>query len=526
MTYEPSASGCPAGPPRANGHCWWLAAVLAFCIGSVQARKPDGRPNILFIMSDDHTSQAWGIYGGILSSYVKNDHIRWLAERGTVLENAFCTNSICVPSRAAIMTGQYSHRNGVFDLDGGLSSDSLHFAKLLQQGGYQTALVGKWHLKNRPAGFDHFLVLPGQGRYRDPVLVSEKNWREGEKGGEVYPGFSTDVITDQSIEWLKNRRKEAPFYLSVHFKATHEPFDYPERYAGFLEDAEIPYPENFNEWGGSASGRMHDGWPLEILAKRYEKQTGSFYPGSSFSLKGLDSLAARKKTYQKFVKDYLRSGAGIDDNIGRLIEYLRQSGELENTIIVYTSDQGYFLGEHGFFDKRFIYEESLRMPFVIFYPKEIKGGRRLEDIVLNIDFPSLFLDYAGIVPPAQMQGRSFRENLAGRTPRNWRKDMYYRYWSNEPRRPAHLGIRTDRYKLALFYGQSRTRTGRDPMPYAPGWEFYDLVKDPGENRNAINDPAYKHVIARLKKRLKEIKKQLGDEPETNQTIETILGQYW
>lgn len=525
MAYETSFSG-HSGMPACKDRRLWLTIMLVFCIGTVHARKPAERPNILFIMSDDHTSQAWGIYGGILSSYVKNDHIRWLAERGAVLQNAFCTNSICVPSRAAIMTGQYSHRNGVFDLDGGLSPDSLTFAKLLQKGGYQTALIGKWHLKGRPAGFDHFLILPGQGRYRDPILISEENWQEGESDGKVYPGFSTDVIADESIAWLKNRRKETPFYLSVHFKATHEPFDYPERYDSFLEDAEIPYPDNFNEWSGSASGRRHDGWPLEILSKRYEEQTGSFYPGSSFSTKGLDSLSARKKTYQKFVKDYLRSGAGIDDNIGKLIAYLRQSGELENTVIVYTSDQGYFLGEHGFFDKRFMYEESLRMPFVISYPKEIKEGRRLNDFILNIDFPSLFLDYAGIDPPAQMQGRSFRQNLAGTTPRNWRKDMYYRYWSNEPRRPAHLGIRTDRYKLALFYGQSRTLAERDPMPYAPGWEFYDLSKDPGENRNAVDDPAYSRIVAKLKKRLKKIKQQIGDGNETNKTIETIFGQYW
>ena len=482
-------------------------------------------PNILFILSDDHTAQAWGIYGGILQEYVKNDNIQWLADHGVVLENAFCTNSICVPSRAAILSGQYSHRNGVYDLDDAFSPDSLNVAKLLQKNGYQTAIIGKWHLKKEPTGFDYYMVLPGQGRYVDPILKTKDNWQDGNKGGKEYKGFSADVIAEQSIAWLKNRNKRQPFYLSMHFKATHEPYDYPARYKDFLANVELPYPENFADWGPAPSGRTHDGWPLEILGQRYEKQTGTLYPGTSFSLQGLDSLAARKKTYQKFVKDFLRAGAAIDDNIGKLITYLRASGELENTIIIYTADQGYFLGEHGFFDKRFIYEQSLRMPFVISYPQELKAGRRIDDIILNIDFPSLFLDYAGIKQPGYMQGRSFRQNLRGHTPKDWRKDMYYRYWANEPNRPAHFGIRTDRYKLAFFYGQSRTKTERDKMKYPPGWEFYDLEKDPHENHNAIRDPQYRAVIDTMKKRLLIIKQESGD-METNPTIRQLIEQNW
>jgi arylsulfatase A-like enzyme len=487
------------------------------------AQKPK-QPNILFILSDDHTAQAWGVYGGILQDYVKNDNIEWLANQGVVLENAFCTNSICVPSRAAILSGQYSHRNGVYDLEDAYEPDSMNFARLLQAAGYQTAIIGKWHLKKEPTGFDHYMVLPGQGRYWNPILKTQENWQDGNAGGKEYQGFSTDVIADKSIEWLKNRNRSKPFYLSTHFKATHEPYDYPTRYKNFLAEVELPYPPNFAEWGTSAGNRTHDGWPLDILGKRYEAQTGKGYPGTSFSLTGLDSLAARKKTYQKFVKDFLRSGAAIDDNIGKLVEYLRQSGELDNTIIIYTADQGYFLGEHGFFDKRFIYEQSLRMPFVISYPKELKKGRRIDDIILNIDFPSLFLDYAGIPQPAYMQGRSFRKNLQGKTPKDWRKDMYYRYWSNESNRPAHFGIRTDRYKLALFYGQSRLKTERDQMKYPPGWEFYDLKKDPGENHNAINDPEYQAIVRQLKNRLKAIKAECGDGVEANKTIQKIIDE--
>ncbi|MBU1821814.1 MAG: sulfatase-like hydrolase/transferase, partial [Bacteroidetes bacterium] len=247
------------------------------------------KPNILFILSDDHTAQAWGIYGGVLQDYVKNDNIRWLANNGVVLENAFCTNSICVPSRAAILSGQYSHRNGVYDLEDAYEPDSANFAKLLQQAGYQTAIVGKWHLKKEPTGFDYYMVLPGQGRYWNPILKTKDNWQDGNAGGKEYKGFSTDVITEKSIEWLKSRDKTKPFYLSTHFKATHEPYDYPERFKTFLEDVELPYPVNFAEWG--TNGRTHDGWPLELLGKRYENGTGKVYPGTSFSLKGLDSLA-------------------------------------------------------------------------------------------------------------------------------------------------------------------------------------------------------------------------------------------
>ena len=503
-----------------------LLVLLFLTIGGSGYGQKSKRPNILFIMSDDHTSQAWGIYGGILNSYVKNDKIKWLADHGAVLENAFCTNSICVPSRASIMTGQYSHKNGVYDLTDPLPSDSLNFAKLLQQGGYQTALFGKWHLHKEPSGFDQYMVLPGQGRYRNPVLISKGDWKDDEKGGKPYPGFSTDVITDKSIEWLKGRGDDKPFYLSVHFKATHEPFDYHERYKDYLKDIEVPYPDNFSDSGAATTGRTHDGWPLDLLGERYLQQAGALYPGDTFSLKGLDGIAARKKIYQKFIKDYIRCAAGVNDNIGRLIDYMRDSGQLENTVIIYTSDQGYFLGEHGFFDKRFIYEQSLRMPFVISYPKEIKSGTKNKDIILNVDFPSLFLDYAGLKQPAKMQGRSFRDNLRGNTPANWRKDMYYRYWTNEAARPAHFGIRTDRYKLALFYGQSRTKSERDSMQYAPGWEFYDLQNDPGENHNAVSDPQYQQIVAKLKLRLLTLKAEMGNAEESNSTIDKIVKQTW
>ncbi|MGI9543957.1 MAG: sulfatase-like hydrolase/transferase, partial [Cyclobacteriaceae bacterium] len=417
----------------------FLICSLINCT-SKNADEPEEtpKPNILFIMSDDHTSQSWGIYGGIRKDYVKNENIKRLGGQGAVLNNVFCTNSICVPSRASILTGQYSHRNGVYTLVEALEPDSMNIAKVLQNNGYHTAIIGKWHLKKQPAGFDHFMVLPGQGRYQNPILKTVDNWEDRNKGGKEFPGFSSDVITDFSLEWLEERDSAKPFFLMTHFKATHEPFDYPERHKDLYIDQDIPEPASLYDFSPETTGRSFIGQKLENLGWRWEQATAkpdewwTRYPGMPFSLEGLDSLQARKKIYQKFVKDFMRCGAAIDDNIGRLLDYLEASGLAENTVVIYTADQGYFLGEHGFFDKRMIYEESLRMPFVIRYPKEIQGGSRIDDIILNIDFPSLFADYAGIDNPSFTQGRSFRKNVAGQTPEDWRQTMYYRYWAHAP----------------------------------------------------------------------------------------------
>lgn len=494
-----------------------------------QEKHAPAPPNILFIMSDDHTSQAWGIYGGVLEDYVVNPNISRLANEGVVLNNGFCTNSICVPSRASILTGSYSHNNGVYTLSDGLSPDSVNIAKLLQKTGYQTALIGKWHLKKEPAGFDYYNVLHDQGRYWDPILRTKANFHQKPEYWDVYKGFSTDVVTDLSMSWLDTIDKSKPFMLMTHFKATHEPFDYPKRHADLYQNDTIPEPENLLEFGPEKSGRTFEGQPLEQLAWRWKKFTAdpdswwTTYPGMLYSDEGLDRVAARRQAYQKLAKDFMRSGAAIDDNIGRLLDYLEKNGLAENTVVVYTADQGYFLGEHGFFDKRLIYEESLRMPFVIRYPKEIPAGKRLDDIVLNIDFASLFADYAGVNLPPSFQGKSFRENLKGNTPEDWRNTAYYRYWQHYPNRPAHFGIRNSRYKLALFYGRPLDMTGVSKETTPSAWEFYDLEKDPYENHNAYGDTAYANIIAAMKVELKEQRKSYGDTdekfPEINELIE-------
>ncbi len=504
---------------------------VALLLGCAQKDRSEAiRPNILFIMSDDHTSQAWGIYGGILKDYVQNKNIARLAAEGAVLNNVFCTNSICTPSRATILSGQYSHLNGVYTLSEGYEPDSMNIAKVLKANGYQTAIIGKWHLKKQPSGFDHFMVLPGQGRYHNPILKTVDNWEDHSKGGREYPGFSSDVITDHTIEWLKKRDSLKPFMMMCHFKATHEPFDYPDRLAHLYKDMEIPEPASLYGFGKESNGRTFNGQSLDNLGKRYIRaSTGPWwtdYPGLPFDLDGLDSVQARKKTYQKFVKDFMRCGAAIDENIGRLLDYLEESGQAENTVVIYTADQGYFLGEHGFFDKRLIYEESLRMPFVIRYPKEIQGGTRLDDFILNIDFPTLFADYAGVETPAHMQGKSFRENLKGNTPDDWRKSMYYRYWLHSVDRPGHFGIRDHRYKLAFFYGQPLGKPGTDSLATVPNWEFYDLEKDPDEGHNAYHDPQYAALIKEMKVELLKQKDLVGDSDGAYPEMQEILHKYW
>ncbi len=488
------------------------------------------KPKILFILSDDHTSQSWGIYGGILKDYVKNDQIKRLADEGAVLNNAFCTNSICTPSRGSILTGQYSHINQVYTLNEPLPDGHPNVARTLSENGYQTAIIGKWHLVGQPQGFDYFNVLPGQGRYWNPILKTKEDWKDGHNSsaGKEYKGFSTDVITDLTIEHLKNRDDKKPFLMFCNFKATHEPFDYPERFELLYENEEIPEPESLYDFGPETTGRTFIGQKLEKLGNRWDSATKdpenwwTTYPGLPYPLDGLDSIQKRKKIYQKLVKDFMRCGAAINDNIGRLLDFLEEEGIADNTIVVYTADQGYFLGEHGFFDKRMIYEESLRMPFVIRYPKEIRGGQRIDDIILNIDFPALLADYAGIKQPGYMQGRSFRNNLKGNTPEDWRSQMYYRYWLHHPDRPSHFGIRNERYKLAFFYGQPLNKKGTSEITTEPAWEFFDLQKDPKELHNAINEEEYKPVIEKMKKALIEERKKYRDTDEQYPEMRDIL----
>nr|WP_299175390.1 sulfatase [uncultured Allomuricauda sp.] len=510
----------------------YLLISLFLLLVGCQSQEEE-RPNILFILSDDHTSQSWGIYGGHFKDYVKNQNIQRLANEGVVLDNAFCTNSICSPSRAAILTGQYSHLNQVYTLRESLPEGHPNIAKSLGSSGYQTAIIGKWHLDKQPEGFDYFKVLPGQGRYWNPVFKVKEDWQDGyikEGEGIVHQGFSTDVITYLTIEHLKKRQQDQPFMMVCSFKATHEPFEYPERYNDYLNDVKLPEPASLYDFGKETTGRSFKGQKLEKLGARWDNATKNpdkfwtSYPGLPYPLDGLDSIQKRSMIFQKLAKDFIRCGAAIDDNIGKLLDYLDEEGIADNTIVIYTADQGYFLGEHGFFDKRLIYEESLRMPFVIRYPKETMKGKRLDDIILNIDFAALLADYAGLPSQDYIQGKSFRENLKGNTAEDWREQMYYRYWLHSPDRPAHFGIRNKRYKLALFYGQGLNMYGSDSITTRPAWEFYDLKEDPKELRNAINDSKYAEIISKMKTELKRQRDQFKDTDESYPEMKTILDE--
>lgn len=508
-----------------------LLGVGVLC-PAAQAADPPRRPNILFILSDDHTSQAWGIYGGILADYALNPNIRRLAAEGTVLDNCFCTNSISSPSRATILTGMYSHRNGLYTLADSLDTSLPTLATALRDGGYATALVGKWHLKSQPQGFDMYSIFYDQGEYRDPTFIDSSDpWPGDRNFGERVRGFSTDIVTDKAIEWIRQQDAAKPFLMCCHFKATHEPYDYPQRMARLYDGVTFPEPDNLLDQGPQTNGRSFEGQTLEELARRWREASADpdkwwcRYPGLPFVTDGLHPVVARRRAYQKLVRDYLRCGATIDDNIGRLLSVLDELGIADDTIVVYVSDQGYFLGEHGFFDKRMYYEEAARMPFVIRYPGRVRAGARLDDLILNIDFAPLLAEYAGVEMPLA-QGRSFAANLRGETPADWRREIYYRYWTNHDIRPAHMAIRTDRYKLIFYYGHPLDMTDSYPIDYTPSWDLYDLKEDPGENRNVYGQERYAPVVKRLKADLMRLRREAGDTDERYPEMQRILSEYY
>lgn len=506
------------------------AALAGMAPLGVRASQPDARPNILFILSDDHTSQTWGIYGGHLADYAKTDNIRRLANEGVTLDNCFATNSISTPSRACILTGRYAHNNGVYTLSDTLDTSLPTIAKSMQAAGYQTALVGKWHLGSQPQGFDYYSVFHDQGEYRDPTFQdSDRPWPGNINYGMRVRGFSTDIVTDKTIDWIKKHKDNgAPFMMCCHFKATHEPYDFPERMRHLYDGVEFPEPENMLDKGPESNGRTFRGQPLEEIARRWAVASADpdkwwcRYPELPFSVEGMAPVPARKKIYQKLIRDYLRCAATVDDNIGRLLKALDEMGIADNTIVVYVADQGYFLGEHGFFDKRMFYEEAARMPFVIRYPREIPAGKRNSDLILNVDFAATIADYAGIEAPDGSQGRSFRSNLRGDTPDDWRKSIYYRYWTHHDIRPAHIGVRNDRYKLMFLYGDPLTMTGSDATHTEPSWEFYDLQADPKENHNLYGDKAYEGIIAKMKKEMMRLRAETGDTDAASVRMQEIL----
>ena len=462
------------------------------------------RPNILFIMSDDHASHAISSYGSRINQTPNLDRI---ADGGMILQNCFCVNSICTPSRANILTGKHSHLNGVKTLSDPLDGRKPNVAKMLQADGYQTAMVGKWHLGHGgnadPTGFDYWNVLPGQGLYHDPVMLEP----DGEK---THKGYTTDIITDFSLEWLQNRDRDRPFFMMCHHKAPHRPWDSDEKHADMFKDEDVPMPDNFFDDYANRSNAAKDA-KMRVFGHMTERDLKIDTLGPP--PEGLSEKELANWQYQRYIKEYLRCVASIDDNVGRMLDYLDAEGIADDTMVIYTSDQGFFLGDHGWYDKRFMYEESLRMPFLVRYPREIQTGSSSDAMALNIDFAETWLDYAGVAIPDDMQGTSLRPILNGETPDDWRTSMYYRYWMHLTHHyvPAHYGIRTDRYKLIYYYGEALGTTGSIDEPKAPEWELFDLEKDPNEMCSVYDDPAYADIVTELTAELYRLKAEAADE---------------
>ena len=515
-----------------------FTALLIFIISTSCVSPEKNLPNIIFIMSDDHAYQAISAYGHGLNETPNIDRI---ASEGALFNNAFVTNSICAPSRAVMLTGKHSFINGKVDNIQDFNWDQDNFAKQLQKIGYQTAMVGKIHLRGLPQGFNYSAVLPGQGHYYNPDFIIN-----GIK--ERINGYVTSITTDLAINWLKNKRKkDSPFLLLYHQKAPHRNWKPEKKYFNLFDDKTFSLPQNFfdnYENRGTAAktqemliaaseeqinsahgngGHARWGHDFKMITDPYGKRTGfedelkrytpkqreewlkAYTPKNidmkTKNLKG-DSLALWK--FNRYIKDYLRTIQSVDDGVGEILDYLDNEGLEENTIVIYTSDQGFYLGEHGWFDKRFMYEESLRTPLIMKYPKEIKPGIKIDQMIQNLDFAPTLLDYANISPSVEIQGLSFR-NIVNQNESNWRDAIYYTYYEYPSVHMVkrHYGIRTDRYKLIHFYYD------------IDEWELYDLKKDPSEMNNLYNDPKHKSIQKSLHKKLTELRKYYGDSDSLN-----------
>jgi uncharacterized sulfatase len=528
-----------------------LSAYNACAFIQMKTSGKEKRPNILFIMSDDHTTQGIGAYGDTRFTGLNiTPAIDQLAAEGMLFENVFCTNSICTPSRATILTGQYNHTNEVLDLYNPLPTEKHYLPIELKKAGYQTAVIGKWHLRVSPESFDYYKVFPGQGKYHNPDLYSReegevKNYRfdsrlTREIRVKTYGGHSSDVITDITLDWLENKRnKEEPFFLMHQFKAPHDMFENAERYDDYLENVDFPLPETGYEpdWGSVATRGANDSL-IHYIGSSLGKRNKTRNMGKDLKISpSLSDEEYKNQAYQLYIKRYLRCVKGVDDNVKRILNYLEKEGLIENTIIVYTSDQGFYLGEHDFIDKRWMYEESLRMPLIIRYPKLIQAGAKNDWIINNTDFAPTILDLAGLPKPTYMQGESFEKALKGEPrPEDWRKAHYYRYWmhmAHNLNNPAHFGIRTDRYKLIFFYGTDFLKTGEEKndlnryranTPVA--WELYDLQEDPQETINIYETMKHTAQVHQLKSMLLNVREEIGDTDEDYPHIKTIMNVYW
>ena len=492
-----------------------------------QNDRSSDKLNIVYIMTDDHSYQTISAYGGELTKLAPTPNLDRLAKKGMLFQRAFVENSLSTPSRACLMTGLYSHQNGQRTLFGMVDTTKTFVSEILQQNGYQTAVVGKWHMRCEPKGFDYYQILFDQGAYYNPEFKSK------ETGGKYIrrEGYATTLTTDYAINFLEHRNNSKPFCLFVHHKAPHRNWMPESKYLHLYEDVEFPYPDTFDydystrcepahsqqmeidkcmtivydlkvnqlkdtepyskEWNAKGMqlslNRMNPSerqqWEAAYV-KRYE----------DFQKKQPVGQDLKRWKYQEYLKDYLRCIKSVDDEVGRLLDYLEKHDLMKNTVIVYTSDQGFYMGEHGWFDKRFMYEESFRTPLIIYYPEKKKNSK-CKALVQNIDYAPTILDVAGIAKPDYMVGNSLVPLLKGRIPNEWRSDIYYHYYDfpaqHQVRR--HDGVRDNRYKLIHFYDAKKKHLNCD--------ELYDLQKDPNELNNLYGDIKYKKIQDRLQKRL-------------------------
>lgn len=488
-----------------------ITSSLIGCKSTTKPEKEAKKPNILFIMTDDHSLSAISAYGGFLKDVAPTPNIDRIGNEGVILNNMLCTNSICGPSRASILTGKYSHINGFYKNEGGGDFDSSQqtFPKLLQKAGYETAVIGKWHLGTSPTGFDYFKVLfnhGGQGSYFDPVFETTGGKMVEEKGG-----YSTSVIKRDAIAWLEQRKdNEKPFMLMYQFKAPHRPWEPGPGYENYLEDVTIPHPETYNDdYEGRKAAK--DAWmkidghmnrkdvkiaPPEGLEGKELQEWNNLGNNGEFWTPDENMSDEERKDwkYQRYMKDYLRCVKGVDDAIGEMLDYLDRTGLAENTIVIYTSDQGFYIGEHGWFDKRFMYEESFHMPCLIRYPGVIEPKSVNNDLLLNVDYSATLLDLAGADIPADIQGDSFLPIITGEDTTPLRDEAYYHYyefpyWHHVQ---PHYGIRTEQYKLIHYYYNMDE------------WELFDLKADPNELTNLYGEDGYEELTEDLKVRLKAL----------------------
>ncbi len=488
-----------------------LLLVAALAWAGLSATAATKQPNIIFIFSDDHAFQAISAYGEA-RKLVQTPNIDRIAKEGMLFNRCVVPNSICGPVRAVIQTGKYNHLNGFYNNSNSRFDGSQQtFPKLLKAGGYQTAVIGKWHLQTDPQGYDYWHILPGQGAYYNPPMI--------DNGKPVkHEGYTTDIISDLSIEWLKKRDKSKPFMLMSQHKAPHREWEPALRHLGWDNDRKYPEPPTlFDDY--SNRGLAWRDQDMSIEKTFTERDAKLVTPGNltpdqlkawnayydprneAFRKANLTGKELVRWRYNRYMHDYLACVKAVDEAVGKLLKFLDDEGLAKDTIVMYSADQGFYLGEHGWFDKRWIAEESLRTPLVARWPGVIKPGSVNNDIVSCLDFAETFLDIAGLPVPADMQGRSFVPILRGQTPKDWRKSFYYHYYEfpTPHRVRPHYGVVTDRFKLVHYY-----------KPDVDDWELYDREKDPLETRSYYNDPAYAEIVSQLKAELQRLRVEVKE----------------